>query len=491
MSGSRERAGVLAALLLVGCPDDGTPAEGTEGTEDTVTETEQPASTSTGEETTTSAGSTSADETSTGADASESSSGEPMCGEGPPPGLTLEQTYDRVLHGWAGVERWVSDNPGFEQEQYFPDARSEQTSQRLDFFAFDPTPHSSAVLLYVAPGWEEAVANGRTPILLAHGANDNADRAWANPGESGDFGCGASRCPNEGLMQALVAAGYPVFAVSMPHSQGDNFYWSEQIHNAIRLIRQRTCAPQVDLIGWSKGAFAARMYVSSVVEDWGTAYADDVRKLVLIGGPNLGFDYLFRYGTAHNLGVWPPAGAIHAPVPHETQLVGGLPVDLSEYAIWETAAGDYFRGQRQMVAMWVDEYPLTYLADNGLGPYATVDTLSTYWGEGDYTGLFAQGRGIQFTIDQGSLVEPIVEAGIPATVETYLLCSEITSMGAYIPGIPNEIAGPSDGVVFVDSCAAPDGIGTLVEAEVLIDVNHLQLGWSEPSVDSILGWLAP
>lgn len=428
---------------------------------------------------------------STGVDgAASSSSGDPeSCGDTPPRGLTLEDTHLEVDYGWERVELWSSDNAGFVQEQYLPEPRSEQIAPRLGYFGFDPTPHSSQALLYVAPGWEQAIANGRTPVLLVHGANDNADRAWADPGESGDFGCGTQSCPHAGLMQGLVAAGFPVFAVGMPHTQGDNFYWAEQVSNAIRIIRQQTCAPQVDLVGWSKGAFAARMYASSVTQDWGTAYADDVRRLVLIGGPNLGFDYLFRYGIAHNSGVWPPTGSIHAPLAHETQVVGGVGVDLSEYAVWETAAGDFFRGQRQMVAMWVDDYPLTFSANNGLGPYAVADSLATYWGEGDYSGVFARGRGIQFTIDQGSLVEDIVEAGIPRDVPTYLLCGEVIDDSAYIPGIPNEIAGPSDGVVFVDSCAAPDGIGALADTAVLEDVNHLQLGWAPPAQDMVIQWL--
>jgi hypothetical protein len=70
-----------------------------------------------------------------------------------------------------------------------------------------------------------------------------------------------------------------------------------------------------------------------------------------------------------------------------------------------------------------------------------------------------------------------------------LLCSEITEQADYIVGIPNEISGPSDGVVFVDSCAAPDGIGQLGGVAVLPDVNHLELGWAEPSMQTLIEWL--
>lgn len=481
------------ALLLpaLGCPGSGEDGEEDSGADEVgpQTEDEDTSSEASSDTETSSDTDTAADTEDTGSETGAACDPAALLD-----GLSLDETYLDVDYGWAKVERWVDANPGFEQEAFFPDARSEQKAQRLEFFAFDPTPHSSELLLYYAPNFEAALASGRTPVVLAHGANDNADRAWSDPGESGDFGCGKPECPNEGLMQALVAAGYPVVAVTMAHSQGDNYYWAEQIHNAIDIVRAQTCeldepAAQVDLIGWSKGAFAARMYVSGVREDWGRAYADDVRKLVLIGGPNLGFDYLFRYGTAHNLGVWPPNGTIHAPVAHDAQVVGLSTIDLSEYAVYETAAGDYFRGQRQMVDMWIDEYPLTAVANNGFGDYAIADSLATYWGEGDYTGLLARGKGIEFTIAQGSLVQTIVEAGTPASVETFLLCSELTSPDSYIPGIPNEIAGPSDGVVFVESCASAEGIGKLGQVAILEDVNHLELGWSDLSIETITGWL--
>jgi hypothetical protein len=57
-----------------------------------------------------------------------------------------------------------------------------------------------------------------------------------------------------------------------------------------------------------------------------------------------------------------------------------------------------------------------------------------------------------------------------------------------LTGVPNEIAGPSDGVVFIDSCAAKDGIGKLTDT-ALLPWNHLQLGWKPEAVAAISGWL--
>lgn len=406
--------------------------------------------------------------------------------------LVLEETFaDGVANGWVRVERWRDPNPGFIQEDRFElDQRASQTGQRLKFFASDPAPHSGVFLLYYAPGWDAAKRS--TPVLLAHGANDQADRAWANPGESGDFGCGQSSCPKTGLMQALAQAGYSVFAVSHAHNQGDNYFWSEQIGDAVSIIRERTGAAQVDLVGWSKGVLASRMYTSSLRRDWGTAFKGDVRRLVLIGGPNLGFDYIFRYGTAHDTGIYKDyGGTINAPGPHDELLLFGQWADRAEYAIFKSPKGDNYRGQLQMLARWDDAHPLTGMANNGLGAYAVLDSASTYYGEGESKGAIARGKGIDVAIDQGSVIEAMVAAGIPASVETFLLCGDLdlADNSKLIPGIPNEIAGPSDGIVFIDSCAAPDGIGTLADTAILKNVNHLQLGWHEQSVAKLTGWL--
>ncbi|WP_434415783.1 esterase/lipase family protein [Nannocystis pusilla] len=358
----------------------------------------------------------------------------------------------------------------------------------FEFFGNDPVPHSGRFLLYYAPGWNNGA---KSTVLLAHGANDQADRAWANPGESGDFGCGQSTCPDIGLMQELAAAGHRVFAVSHAHSQGDNVFWALQIAWAIDIIRERTGVDKVDVIGWSKGVMSSRMYASGLTGGH-LEYRGDIDKLILIGGPNLGFDYIFRYGTAHNAGVYADfGGKIHAPGPHDELLIFGLWEDRSEYAIYKSAAGDNYRGQLQMLAAWDDVYPLTGTANNGLMQWIVGDSESTYYGEGQYKGVYARGKGIDYAIQQGSVIADMIDAGIPASISTHLLCGDLNlnDNSVLIPGIPNEIAGPSDGVVFVDSCAATDGIGTLTDSAVLKDINHLKLGWHPTAAAQILTWL--
>src|SRR5262245_17069926 len=94
--------------------------------------------------------------------------------------LTREAVFIAVPNGWAKVERWRDPNPGIQQEDFPPSGKGNQDGQRLTFFG-NSQPNSNRFLLYYAPG---ATTNPKAvPVLLVHGANDNADRAWANPNE--------------------------------------------------------------------------------------------------------------------------------------------------------------------------------------------------------------------------------------------------------------------------------------------------------------------
>ncbi|MFI6725804.1 hypothetical protein [Streptomyces atratus] len=97
-----------------------------------------------------------------------------------PPGyLTLEATYTTVANGWDRVDRYLDTTSGFHSEQYPQDGRGDQDGQRRTFFGGVKQPYSGRFLLYSAPGWNSG--SHQTPVLLVHGANDNADRAWPTP----------------------------------------------------------------------------------------------------------------------------------------------------------------------------------------------------------------------------------------------------------------------------------------------------------------------
>ncbi len=404
------------------------------------------------------------------------------CQGGVDPGLVkCEDEYDNVEFGWARVERWNDQKPDLPQMDFPPDGRGDVVGQRLAFFDNVPQPASSRFLLYYAPGWDADTDD--TPVLLVHGANDSPDRAWANPNESGAYGCGDTECPETGMMQALSQSGRRVFAIGLGHRQGDNRIAAQLIRDAIAVVRDRAGTDTVDLVGWSMGAFSARMYVSSVGGSWSDPYQDDVRRLVLIGAPNRGFDYIFRYGINHNTLLYPECTAplmvdpINAPSPHTESMCYGVMYEHPELSIYTQGDIDPYPGQKQMLYRWDDVYDI---------PIDNQDWYTTYHGG---QGFVSSGLGIDVAIGQGSLVQEILDAGVPASVPTYLLCGDtLGDSNNEIPVLPNEVSGPSDGVVFIESCADETGIATLGDSALIVQ-NHLKLGWHPEGVEVVLGWL--
>jgi hypothetical protein len=365
------------------------------------------------------------------------------------------------------VERFRDNSSGFLAETYPPDGRGDQTGQTKTFFGGVARPSSSRFLLYSAPGWN--TGTHAVPVLLVHGATQTADQAWANPNSTGSGGCGATSCPTTGLMQYLSSRGYKVFAIGFPHRNGDGYYWAEEIHDAIVQIRQKTGAGQVDLVTWSKGAFNARQYVSSVTKSWGTPYANDVRKLIMLGNPNKGFDYGYRHGWDFDTSIFPECGgSLNAPSPHTDMVCFGVSYHHPELSYEGTA----YPGSGQLLARWDSVFP----------PDETQqDWYTTYYGG---QGFYTNGHGIQYVIDRQSIVAPILAAGVPSSVAAYELCGSAPTF----VGLVNENTGPSDGAVFIASCAASQGIGNLV-SEATISINHLELGWDSTAMAQITAWL--
>ena len=383
---------------------------------------------------------------------------------------TLEATFPSVSYGWAQVERWRDNGSLFAAEDYLSDGRNNQDGQRATFFG-TAQPASSRFLLYYAPGWN--TGSKPVPVLLVHGANDNADRAWAAPNSGSN--CGAASCPSTGMMQALSGQGYRVFAINFANKQGDNYYWGEAINDAVEVIKTRTGAAQVDVVAWSKGAFAARQYASSVYKTGGTAYAGNIRRLVLIGGPNKGIDFTFRHGILPSVGAYPLCGvSANGPAAHSSLLCYGVWSNHPDLTIYTTSSGNYFPGQKQMLYRWDSVYAL---------PSSEQDWYTTYYGGWGYA---SYSDGIDVAINQGSLVSTIRSHGIPATVRTYLYCGGMND----IPSIHNEHTGPSDGVVFSASCSDTVGITTLGGKVTNSTLNHLKLAWDSSAVTQVQSWLA-
>lgn len=379
---------------------------------------------------------------------------------------TLEATYTSVSNGWVRVERWKDNGAMFTAESYFSDGRNNQTGQRSTFFA-SSQPHSSKFLLYYAPGWN--TGSKPVPVLLVHGANDNADRAWAAPNSGSN--CGASSCPSTGLMQHLSGQGYKVFAINFPHMHGNNYHWAEQIHDAVEIIKSRTGASQVDVVSWSKGAFASRQYASSVYKSGGSAYGGSIRKLILLGGPNKGIDYTFRHGILPSIAVYPACGiSANAPAAHTDLMCFGVWYSSSSYYV----TSNYFPGQAQMLYRWDGTYSLNTSAQ---------DWYTTYYGGWGFT---SYSPGIVNAMSGRSLVATIRANGIPASIKTYLYCGGAND----IPSILNEFTGPSDGVVFKLSCGDTGGIGQVSGNVANNNINHLELAWNSTAMSQISTWLS-
>lgn len=385
--------------------------------------------------------------------------------------VVLDATYTSVANGWAKVERWRDTDTSFPQEAYPPDGRGDQEGQRLTFFGNVLQPRSNQFLLYHAPGWQ--TGSKATPVLLVHGANDNADREWANPNET-PSGCGQTSCPSTGLMQYLDSRGYKVFAINFPHKQGDNLVQAQLVADAIGVIRSKLGVAKVDLVCWSKGGFPCRAYTSSVKPSWGRAYQGDVRKLVLIGNANNGIDYAWRHGAPGAILIYPECGGtLNGPAAVSTYMCYGWLYDHPELSYTGTGSDDTFPGQRQMLKRWDGTYGLDT---------ATQDWYTVYYGGWGYT---SYSPGIQAAINQGSLVDTLRTAGVPAAVTTYNLCGG----SATLPYVYNENTGPSDGLVFRASCASTTGIGTVGGNVTVTGHNHLQLGWGTTESAQITTWL--
>lgn len=380
--------------------------------------------------------------------------------------LSLLGTTDGVSHGWDSVEHWNDTDSAWPATHYLSDGRENQTGAAETLFG-SAQPPGSQFLLYRAPGWN---TNTGAAVLLVMGANDDVDREYSDPAAGGAGTCGVEDCPTTGLMQDLSGAGYRVFAVDFADTQGDNYEWAQTISDALSRVKAETATTSVDLVAWSKGAFAARMYVASVAPSWGRPYQNDVSKLVLIGNPNGGLDYTFAHGTEGNPLIYPQCGgSLNGPSPSQSYMCYGVIYPEPNLSIDSV----YYTGQRQMLARWDGTYGIDETED---------DWYTTYYGG---TGYVSTSNGIQQAINSGSLVATIQSSPTPATVPTYLLCGgSPTLIGFY-----NENRGPSDGVVFDESCEATAGITDLGGVTMVSGDNHLMLGWQSTAMQTVSGWL--
>lgn len=287
----------------------------------------------------------------------------------------------------------------------------------------------------------------KTPILLVHGANTTATRAWVDPDGDGK---------KIGLAQHLKNEGFRVFAVTFANKHGDNYIWASHIHRAISRIKEITKAEKVDTLGHSKGGFALRLYTSNVNN--GTfSYGNDVRKAIFVGSPHRGIDYSFRHPSAA-WAIFPENDdpVRYAPIVWTKLMYLGSWRDAGDWSI----SSEYFPGQSQMVARWDKKYPLSVVEP---------DWMTTYYGG---KGFVSESAGIDAVIKAGgNVVEKLKTNPVVPSIKVAVLAGDMPT----VPGILNENTGPSDGVLFVESGKYGPDISKNVLASEVMHLNHLAL----------------
>lgn len=305
----------------------------------------------------------------------------------------------------------------------------------------------------------------KTPILLIHGANTVATRSWADPEGDGK---------KTGLMQYLKNRGFRVFAITFANKHGDSFIWAAHAARAVERIKEITGENKVDTLGHSKGGFTLRLLVSNIYKDT-NPFKKNIRKAIFVAAPHRGIDYSFRHPVI-NWGLYEDDDnpVKYAPMSWETMLWKGQWVDSKEMSL----SGDYFPGQLQMIGKFDKIHPLSTLEQ---------DWYTTYYGG---KGFVSTSKGIDYFIQKGgNVVEKMKKSPVDPSVKFANLVGNMPNL----PGILNEMTGPSDGVVFVSSTKASEDMtksgATLLEEKVL-PLNHLDLVSNTRAMDWIANQLA-
>ncbi len=335
----------------------------------------------------------------------------------------------------TGQGSWIEhlqDSQSHLGQRAFLPSQQQKTPLVVECFA-SPTPPSSDFLLHYAGPPERP---SRTPVILVPGAKVDATFYQT-------------------LATTLKARGLQVFTLTFAHNQDDNWVQAQQLANAVARVRQLTGAAQVDLVAHSKGCIVATVYATPEFrQDWMTPYHDDVRRLLLVGGPNGGIDYFFRH-------------------PFEDQGASNWPMvwkwmDGKDCTAYQMGLHGYWPGQTQLVARWDQRYP-------------PQDKVSYYGGSTDRF----ESDGIEAAIEAGgNFMDRLQETPLDSQVQVGLLAGNV----ADVPGFPNEKDGSSDGIILLDSALRPPYQAHLIKKTVL-PCNHIQLILGSPAQAQIVEFL--
>ncbi|MBW7876477.1 MAG: hypothetical protein H3C47_10865 [Candidatus Cloacimonetes bacterium] len=398
----------------------------------------------------------------------------------------LESSTNDV-YPWALIERHKDKHPRFPREAFH--SKLEQFYPQTVKALGSKSPHSSVFALYAAPSY--LTARHPNPVLLIHGANDDATRRYAHPKST----YAEDHTQSTGLMQHLAGAGFSVFAISFSHYHGDNIFQGEQIANAITRIRQllgkeSDSGFQVDLVTFSKGAMAARAYVQSAGQEYGmkfiTPYRGDVRRIVFQCGPLGGLDTPFRY-YMYNLSI--ASNKIPAPMGASSMLLYGLWKDMGENHIHS----GFWPGQLQMI----HDQRLLGVKDGVLSMTTDMNHSAKILREGG-TSLFLQSDGLEKArIAGGRMIEMLNRKGLPSSVSAVIVAG--THHVIYDERYENwkipigaELAAPSDGLLYLASATHTEGLtaqGAKIQAVKEFPLNHIDLSRNQEVFDFVVSEL--
>ena len=342
---------------------------------------------------------------------------------------------EKVLSGpaskpWARTELLRDRHPELITEKFLRDTQPKDIVGEgiVDGFG-TTTPSSGTVLLHYAPGWDKS--KQKVPVILVHGTGSNANHSF---GVERDGGHGA-------MVRFLSAQGRAVFAVSFAAPFGSNWLQREMLVDAIQRVKTVTGAKQVDLIAHSKGTVVARMLVSDVKKDWGTPFAGDVRRAVLLASPSRGIDFTFRHPNSATF-VFPMMGARFA-----------APRDMTYMIDLDGSRGIFGGTQDGVLEMTAD---LSSDAPYSLLEFDGIASRIGGWGTlGHYPG-------VQAAVDRsGNLVARLEKAGVDPRVQLSVLAGTrqfFDGPNGIPPLVAGEMDGPGDGLVLSKSLEATKGL---------------------------------
>ncbi|MDD3145654.1 MAG: hypothetical protein PHD82_00010 [Candidatus Riflebacteria bacterium] len=378
---------------------------------------------------------------------------------------------------WERIELIEDDDSHFVAEPFHLKSRHNH-SVILKAFATNK-PHSRNFLLHFAPHWNKARQS--VPVLLVHGAGDNACRGFCHP-FSFDLPEGG-KIDKPGMMQHLVKNGFSVFAITFSHPHGDNFLQAQQVANAIARIKEVTGAGQVDVVCHSKGAMSVRIYASDLGAEypeysWITPFRKDIRKIVFVASPLKGIDTAFRY-YMYNFTV--KQQNLAAPLGPRSMVWQGMYVNNENH-------NRLFPGQFQMLHNWVKDgialSSQSYTAD------ANISRNALYKG-GVSTLLVSDGidRAIQ---ESGNVISSLNRKGLDPSITCHILAGSkqsIDTIKLFWLEIPvGEFADSSDGVLFLKSATYKKGLtsrGAKVASVKTLDFHHVGVTVWPPALNHI------